>query len=475
MILLGIQVGLFIAGLIVLVSGNFRLSKRRALRGAAARWIGFVFLLPLSLGFCAGLSYGLLLAADAKKFDPVQSQPLLAVAELCIVGFCLLVAAAIAWCAPAEEEKRPPMAIPVGDEPLDVLPAGPDDRLQALPGTLAPPTIPLAVPAGVPLSRVRKGSWYLYLPAVVALGIPVVALLIQSPLLAGAGLVVAGVCCLIAVVHRWPVPLRMVLAILVVGFGYLMVLVTPVVPRAVAWLAKGRPITGRSTGRFQPPPVVWQKQPDPNPIAPNRADPVPPKPELPAKPESAFVGNIGPYRGIAVDPAKRVAFLTMRSPYVQMLSYPDFRLQGTYRLRDAAYEMVLDGSRGLLWVAATGNPDKEDQGLPAEDSLQAYDVKALLEGKRPAKGNRLEPLSVIPVPGHVSALQRSPDGKRLYLLLSEANANTWLVCVDADKRKMIAKVAQEPFTRCLCLTSDGKARIHGDDEPDAARILAPGI
>lgn len=53
--ILGMEVGMLVMGLYALVTGRMPLSNERVVRGAAARWLGLVSLLPVPLAFCGGL------------------------------------------------------------------------------------------------------------------------------------------------------------------------------------------------------------------------------------------------------------------------------------------------------------------------------------------------------------------------------------------------------------------------------------
>jgi hypothetical protein len=57
MLLIGLGIGLIIAGIIGLIKGRINLSKKKAVQGVAARLIGVALMTPLPLGFLAATVY----------------------------------------------------------------------------------------------------------------------------------------------------------------------------------------------------------------------------------------------------------------------------------------------------------------------------------------------------------------------------------------------------------------------------------
>lgn len=68
--LLFIEVGLVIFGLIGLISGKLSLGKHYVVRGAAARWLGAVAMLPLPLSLGVGVIVGIILVARGGAIGP---------------------------------------------------------------------------------------------------------------------------------------------------------------------------------------------------------------------------------------------------------------------------------------------------------------------------------------------------------------------------------------------------------------------
>lgn len=175
--ILGIEIAMLIAGVMALATGKFRLGNERVVHPGAARVAGLVLLLPLPLALVFGFVAGLTQAAAGRRFDPKEWQGTLMVAELGLTVVCAALAFSIALLGssrrrePSEDSRRlEPPTMPRGaEEPIDVFPLGPDERVQPMPSlrpTRRQP--PLAVsPARFPApTRQRKrsvglilGSW----------------------------------------------------------------------------------------------------------------------------------------------------------------------------------------------------------------------------------------------------------------------------------------------------------------------------
>jgi hypothetical protein len=106
--ILGLEIGLLIAGIIALTTGKFKLSKVRVATGAVARIAGLVMMLPLPLALAAGFVIGLQKANQGKAVDIAELHPKVAIVEICIVVVCALLGFSIALIAARPREDTEP-------------------------------------------------------------------------------------------------------------------------------------------------------------------------------------------------------------------------------------------------------------------------------------------------------------------------------------------------------------------------------
>jgi WD40 repeat protein len=104
--ILGLEIGMLIAGLIALTTGKFRLFGKRAAHGAAARVGGFILLLPLPLSFCVGFVIGAEAAASGKTTSLDDLRTSLALLEGAIALGCLILGMIIASLGSSGTEDR---------------------------------------------------------------------------------------------------------------------------------------------------------------------------------------------------------------------------------------------------------------------------------------------------------------------------------------------------------------------------------
>jgi hypothetical protein len=142
MLLLLLEIGLLVAGLIALVTGKFRLGKDRVVVGAVARVAGLVLMLPLPLGFAIGFMIGLQQTLQGKQVEAAKWQGTLALLEWGLVGGCALLGFGIARAARPDRQQAE-----AGPE------AGPADESED--GITAQPPRPRA-PAGGPGREARR-------------------------------------------------------------------------------------------------------------------------------------------------------------------------------------------------------------------------------------------------------------------------------------------------------------------------------
>lgn len=143
------EIAMLIGGFIALVSGRFKLTKNRTVVGGAARWAGFIMLLPLPIGFSVGFVIGFQEAAQGRVFSVQEWAGRLAVVEGLLIVGCLLLSFLIAACGTTEEELQRPSATYDSYAP----PRQPVEELPYfLPGTTESP--PVAEPYQGPLPAI---------------------------------------------------------------------------------------------------------------------------------------------------------------------------------------------------------------------------------------------------------------------------------------------------------------------------------
>ncbi len=137
--ILGLEIGMLIAGLYAMVKGKINWTKSRVTEGAPARVAGVILVLPLPLALAVGLVVGVGQVARGRG-DVKDLQLTLTLTEVGIVLACLALAVvfSLAFSRPAEPEPRRPLRHPPPDRraPPARRPAEPEDAAEVLP---APP------------------------------------------------------------------------------------------------------------------------------------------------------------------------------------------------------------------------------------------------------------------------------------------------------------------------------------------------
>jgi hypothetical protein len=121
--ILGMEIGMLVVGLIALCTGKLTLSKKRVVTGGWARGIGVVLLMPLPLAFLAGVAIGFLRATGGLTMPEGEFRILLTTAEAAIAFSCAGLAFALAASRPAGTAPSDGPNHPVAD-PTEVLMAG---------------------------------------------------------------------------------------------------------------------------------------------------------------------------------------------------------------------------------------------------------------------------------------------------------------------------------------------------------------
>ena len=114
----GMEIGLLVAGLIAVVTGKFKLTKRRLVVGAPARIAGLVLMLPLPLALAMAFVIALTEAGPGRRFDAAQWQGTLTLVELGLIAVCVLLGFGIVLAAPSSVPRDAPR-LDEPDRPTD--------------------------------------------------------------------------------------------------------------------------------------------------------------------------------------------------------------------------------------------------------------------------------------------------------------------------------------------------------------------
>src|SRR5262249_39010783 len=106
LMILGLEIGMLIAGLMALITGKVTLSKSRVIVGAPARVAGGFLLLPVPLAFAIGLTIGYVQATRGRQQWMDQIQGSLPFIELGIALALGAVAILICLIAPPHRDEK---------------------------------------------------------------------------------------------------------------------------------------------------------------------------------------------------------------------------------------------------------------------------------------------------------------------------------------------------------------------------------
>jgi len=145
--LLFLEIGLVIFGIYALVTGKLTLSKNRIVRGAAARLIAVVALLPLPLSLAIGFIVGFIAAGRGEFLDPTNQSLRLkfGLMEAGITIACLIAVYAIGMPVAARQAARRALVEEMEDaEDADEweAPSRSSRRAERLKPPPAPPPVP---------------------------------------------------------------------------------------------------------------------------------------------------------------------------------------------------------------------------------------------------------------------------------------------------------------------------------------------
>jgi WD40 repeat protein len=186
------------------------------------------------------------------------------------------------------------------------------------------------------------------------------------------------------------------------------------------------------------------------------------KPPMGTKEVLKIAGPMEAYLGIVMDADAGSLLATMPNGTLKQISYPDFKVQGIYKLGGAAYRPVLDQKNGLLY-ALVPNPKAKPAPVAKKrggNEIYVYDVKNVLDGKI-ASGNTLRPSKVFPLNTFAAQLLLAPDGASLHVLDNNDPKSIKLIRLDTAKGERGGELALAENTDCLCLSRDGKKVLAG--------------
>jgi WD40 repeat protein len=153
--ILGLEIGMLLAGLYALFRGRLPLNRHRVVRGAAARLTGVILLLPLPLAFVVVAAYTLLTyPGTGRAGSPTFDVPAVLLEAGCALA-CLVGALALAFgfSRPQEGEAEPRRAAGGSEAAEDVVEVHPVDDAPPAPTTAPPAGLLTARPARPPAGR----------------------------------------------------------------------------------------------------------------------------------------------------------------------------------------------------------------------------------------------------------------------------------------------------------------------------------
>ena len=287
---------------------------------------------------------------------------------------------------------------------------------------------PDPAPSAAGLPRGLVLPWLLLTPAILALALWMWAG--EGLLWAGLGVGLGGLCLLLGQHGRWPLSARVAASLSLAILGHGLALASPRLNTR-----KGSTIISPATAPAYPDAKNALQSSSPSTTAPRpsslHGEAPPNSAGNPIKPDLQFVVNLGELLSVAVaatPSGSGTAFLTTEAGFLKKFSYPDFRLQTTYRLQQPAYRAVLDNRRGLLWVAASDprvlRVNRYGDRPMGRGDFHIYNVPPPRRDQllSPAKGTPLSGLSPLsPVlGGEGRSFVNAGSSKRLHLLASSS-------------------------------------------------------
>jgi hypothetical protein len=167
-------------------------------------------------------------------------------------------------------------------------------------------------------------------------------------------------------------------------------------------------------------------------------------------------------------------------------SYPDCELKGEYQLPYAATRAVVDGKKGVLYLAAARNQSSNalqklwSEGFDravAYGDVQVFDLEAIRSGKVKEEAD-LKAAATLPIAGMIRGLELSNDNKFLLVGCSRTvngKLKSYVRQYDTVQRKMVKEVPLPEDALDLRKSADGtKLLITGDGsggKADSVRIM----
>jgi hypothetical protein len=162
-----------------------------------------------------------------------------------------------------------------------------------------------------------------------------------------------------------------------------------------------------------------------------------------ASPELPFVGEIAPCLALTGDLDRGLLLTSSLDGRLRWYDKTSLRLLGSSPLLRPAYQMVLDGPRGLLITASVAakkvslGPLADNQNLLG--SIDIYDMAPLLANSS-TKGSPLVPRQTFPVNSRLSTMYLSADGMYVHYL-ADSSQRAYIGKVDTRHGKLIEGAA----------------------------------
>ena len=189
-------------------------------------------------------------------------------------------------------------------------------------------------------------------------------------------------------------------------------------------------------------------------------------------------GKVEPFLSAGVFPQAKVLLITTPTGFLKQYSYPEFRLQGSFKFASGpAYHAILDGKKSRLYAVMAG----KQGGAP---ELHLFDVKEILEGEAES-GAELRPARKLSLAANIRQLLMTPDGRKLFCLSASEQSSTSdargsipsgvkLSRVDAASMEVDAEAKLSDGTGSCCMAPDGKAiYVAGSTKPHSADNFGP--
>lgn len=480
--ILGVEIAMLILGFVALRTGKLTLTSTRVVRGAAARALGVLCLMPIPLSYAVGFFIGVVITSAQGSFDPKPYFWSMAGLEGGMAVLCIVLIYAIGWPLTSPERPKPEL-----DPEFDFAPT----EAKGLPGVGTAPALEVGSEStdGTPGVCLMLGV--LSLGFLFITGIPAILMGIRrlrdirggrdhprGEAASAAGIAFGGIGTLAGVG--------------MVAAGPLIMSILSAAPDQVAAAPRGflpfppAPLNKRAVvppTPVQPAPTAATKSTVG--IASSSNPSRPPSPPRDGRPQIIqrvprgqqdgldLITTLDTFLAAAVDPPSKTVFIAGSGGPIRILSYPEFDPLGAFQLAGKAFRLALDAPRGLLYAFILRERDPSAKNLHlllnfgaldrAPGDLHVYDVKSILAEGHPLPAGKLEPLVVIPVDDMVHRLIMAPDRQHLYWLqgrvkdrFSRAKAPKF-VEFDVESRTIARTIDLPDGTEAWSLSPHGKS------------------